>query len=252
MLRKLLRSAVPAPARWTIPAGERVYAIGDVHGRLDLLDDLIAQVLADDEQRGAARTTLIFIGDLIDRGPQSAQVVERLRTLDAPFPVRFIKGNHEELFLDAMEGDDAALRIFCRSGGRETALSYGLASETYDAFGFEELRGWLVDHVPPAHRAFLDSFEDLIEVGDYVFVHAGVRFEVPLAEQRTKTLRWIREPFLNHRAPTSHCIVHGHTIAEEPQMLQHRIGIDTGAFLHGRLTAVGLEGESRWFVQAHD
>lgn len=252
MLRKLLRSAAPAPARWTVPDGERVYAIGDVHGCLGLLDDLLGQVIADDRRRGPSRTTLIFIGDLIDRGPQSAQVVERLRSLDASFAVRFLKGNHEELFLGAIAGDDAALRVFCRSGGRETAISYGLAPDDYDRLDYEELSAWLAEHVPAAHRSFLDAFEDLIVIGDYAFAHAGIRFEVPLTEQRARTLRWIREPFLSHRDATTHCVVHGHTITEQAEMLRHRIGVDTGAFLHGRLTALGLEGGDQWLLQAQN
>ena len=128
MLRKLFtprRTTARAPA--AIPPGQRVYAIGDVHGCIDLLDRLIEQVNADDQARGPAETTLIFLGDLVDRGPASAAVVERLRRLATDRPrVRFLKGNHEEIFLGAIEGEPKALRLFCRIGGRETVLSYGL------------------------------------------------------------------------------------------------------------------------------
>lgn len=251
MLRKLLnpRRAAQAPLG-TIPAGERVYAIGDIHGCAGLLDDLLAMIDADDAARAPARTTLIFLGDLVDRGPASAAVIERLRQLQLSRPdTRFLLGNHEEIFLGAIDGEPKALRLFCRIGGRETILSYGLDASAYEAMDYEELAKTITDLVPDAHRSFVADFEDIIEIGDYVFVHAGIRPGVALAEQRNSDLRWIRDPFLDHRKPLAKMVVHGHTISDELDVQPHRIGVDTGAYTTGRLTALGLEGGDRWVLQ---
>lgn len=250
MLAKLLnlrRSPARLPA---IPAGQRVYAIGDIHGCLDQLDSLLAMIEADNVARGPATTTLIFLGDLVDRGPASAQVVQRVREVaGARGNVRCLLGNHEEIFLQVLAGDLGATKLFCRIGGRETALSYGLTAAVYERLDHRELQAALDERVPAADRAFLEACEDTIEIGDYLFVHAGVRPEVPLDEQRVADLRWIRDRFLAHDRPLEKMIVHGHTIADEVEVRPHRIGIDTGAFATGRLTALGLEGEARWELQ---
>lgn len=251
MLAKLLRPRLRAEARRdALPAGRRVYAVGDIHGRLDLLDDLLAQVEADDARRGPAETTIIFLGDLVDRGPESAGVVERLRLLaERDGRLRFLAGNHEEIFLEALRGDGKALKLFCRIGGRETVLSYGVDEAGYDAMDYEQLAEALDRLVPERHREFLARFEDAIELGDYLFVHAGVRPDRPLDDQRTADLRWIRDTFLHHRGRLGKRVVHGHTICDEVEFRPHRIGIDTGAYLTGRLTALGLEGEEQWLLR---
>ena len=237
----------------SIPAGERVYAVGDIHGRLDLLDDLLARMETDEAAREPATSSLIFLGDLVDRGPQSAHVVERLLQLRKQrADVRFLLGNHEEIFLLSLAGDVEALRLFCRVGGRETILSYGMSEEEYDGLDFRELSDRLPALIPASHRAFLEAFEDVIVLGDYAFVHAGVKPGVPLALQRTEELRWIREPFLSHRQPFEKFVVHGHTITDAVDDAGVRIGIDTGAYRSGRLTALGLEGERRWIVDTVD
>lgn len=252
MLHKLLgRKRPAAELRGAIPAGQRVYALGDIHGRADLLDQLLARIDADDAQRDAAQTTLIFLGDLIDRGPESAQVVERVLQLQRTrSDVRLLIGNHEEIFLLALTGNMEALRFLARIGGRETILSYGVTAAEYDNYDYAELMEVLIARVPPEHRAFLEAGEDMIIIGDYAFVHAGVRPDSPLAEQATKDLRWIRGEFLTHRKPFERIIVHGHTITDEVDWNSNRIGIDTGAFASGRLSALGLEGTDRWLVQA--
>lgn len=251
MLAKLLKPLARAEARRdTLPEGRRVYAVGDIHGRLDLLDDLLGRIEADDVQRGPADTAIIFLGDLVDRGPASAGVVERLRLLaESDARVRFLAGNHEEIFLAALDGDAKALKLFCRIGGRETVLSYGVGAAEYEAMDFDELAAALDGLVPESHRSFLRGFEDMIELGDYLFVHAGVRPGRPLDEQRTADLRWIRESFLDYRGRLEKRVVHGHTIAPEAEFRPHRIGIDTGAYLTGRLTALGLEGAEQWLLQ---
>ena len=251
MLAKLIKTLGRAgPAADTLPDGVRAYAVGDVHGRLDLLDALLATVGADDAARRPAETVLIFLGDLVDRGPDSAQVIERLQALAASGRrVRFIAGNHEELLLDSVAGDEKALRLFARHGGRETALSYGIGAAEYDEMDHGELGRALERTIPVAHRAFLAGFEDMVALGDYLFVHAGVRPDRPLDAQATCDLRWIRDPFLDHRGRLGKRVVHGHTVSAEPEFRPHRIGIDTGAYRTGVLTALGLEGAGQWLLR---
>ncbi len=237
------------PRICAIPDGRRIYAIGDIHGRLDLLDRLLETIGADDAARGHAGTELIFLGDLVDRGPDSRGVVDRLLALSrASMPVRFLMGNHEEVFLLALEGDLRALRFLIRIGGRETLLSYGLTDEQYRGLDFEGLAALMRTKVPQAHIDFLAGFERWIEVGDYLFVHAGVRPGIAIAEQATSDLYWIRDDFLRHRESFDKMVVHGHSITQDIDLRPNRIGIDTGAFASGRLTAIGIEQSERWFL----
>jgi len=236
-----------------LPQGQRVYAIGDIHGRLDLLDDLLARIHADERARGGEAATLIFLGDLVDRGPNSAQVVERLFQLNAAHGngrVRFLLGNHEEVFIATLSGDEQALRLFTKIGGRETILSYGVGEGEYRDLDYAELLAAVQRVVPQHHIDFLSSFEDLIILGDYAFVHAGVRPGAPLARQSVKDLRWIRNEFLSYRGEHEKVVVHGHTITDEVEQLPYRIGLDTGAYASGKLTAMGFEGQERWILQA--
>ncbi|HWW65274.1 MAG TPA: metallophosphoesterase [Sphingomonadaceae bacterium] len=237
------------PASAALPDGLRVYAIGDVHGRLDLLDALLARIVADDAARGAAATQIIFLGDLVDRGPDSAGVIDRARALAAS-GARFLMGNHEELFLRSLDGDVQALRTMLRVGGRETILSYGVSEEDYAACDYDELSTLIRERVPREHVAFLSAFEDAIVLGDYAFVHAGIRPGMPMAEQSASDLRWIRREFLESEEDHGLMIVHGHSISETVDERPNRIGIDTGAFASGRLTAVALEGRERWYLES--
>lgn len=249
MLLKFLKRATPPRSAPTIPPGQRVYAIGDIHGRLDLLEPLLDAIDADDTARGPARTTYVFLGDLVDRGPDSCGVVERIRRLAEEKPdVRLLAGNHEEIFLGAIGGEDKALRLFCRIGGRETAISYGIAPPNYEAMDYDELAEALADVVPPDHQALLAGASDMEVIGDYAFVHAGVHPDRALSEQRSSDLRWIRNPFLDHRTPLEKMIVHGHTVSSTVEFLPHRIGVDTGAYESGRLSALGLEAERTWHL----
>ena len=251
MFTKFLRARrAPPPAVPAVADGTRIYAIGDIHGCLTQLDQLLALIDADDAARGAdAQTQLIFLGDLVDRGPDSAGVVSRLLDLSHARPdTRFLKGNHEEIFLRALEGDAEALRLFCRIGGRETILSYGLDSAEYDGLDYPELAARMEGIVPAAHRDFLTAFEDMVVSGDYAFVHAGVRPGVPLEQQHAAELRWIRSSFLTYRNAHPKMIVHGHTISEEVDRQANRIGVDTGAYSTGRLSALGLEETESWVL----
>ncbi|UZK66239.1 metallophosphoesterase family protein [Sphingomonas sp. M1-B02] len=234
-----------------VPDGKRVYAIGDIHGRLDLLEALLSKIHEDDRRRGSLDTQLILLGDLVDRGPHSAQVIDRVLQLKAEYPAtRILLGNHEEIFSLALAGDLKALKLFTRIGGRETILSYGISEETYHEAGFPELLTMIQAAVPREHVEFLDALEDLIIIGGYAFVHAGIRPDEPLDRQRVADLRWIRDEFLLHRGALEKVVVHGHTIAEDVELLSHRIGLDTGAYSSGVLSAMGFEGHERWVLQA--
>ena len=240
----------PAPSA-AVPPGERVYAIGDIHGRLDLFEQLIAAIDADDAARGPARTTVILLGDLVDRGPDSAGVIEAARAWGRRRTLRVLAGNHEEMFLDSFERVET-LRHFLRYGGKETLLSYPIDPKVYRDLTLEQVQARMQTAVPQDHRDFLEAAEDSIVIGDYLFVHAGIRPGVPLAEQRRSDLRWIRDRFIDHEGDHGFVVVHGHTITAEVEEMPNRIGIDTGAFMSGRLTALGLEGGERWYLTARD
>lgn len=235
-----------APA---IPQGQRIYAVGDIHGQIDLFNRLVEQIEADDAARDSADTTIILLGDLVDRGPDSSGVLDAAIALGKRRHVRTLCGNHEEMFLKSLDST-AVLRDFLRRGGRETVLSYSIDEDTYNDLDFDQLRLELHKIVPERHVQFLHSLEDWIIIGDYLFVHAGIRPGVAIEDQSTQDLRWIREPFLSASPSCSYCVVHGHTISKGPEEHPGRIGIDTGAYISGRLTAIGLEADRRWFMSS--
>jgi serine/threonine protein phosphatase 1 len=234
-----------------VPEGELVYAIGDVHGRADLLADLLAKIEADAGRSSAARRTLVFLGDYIDRGPQSSGVIEILvSALPDGFDARFLKGNHEALLL-AFLADPAELDRWLMNGGEATMRSYGVDTERLARFGagVETWRQTFAANLPPSHLAFFRSLELAVAIGDYLFVHAGVRPGVKLSDQIEADLVWIRRPFLDHADPFEKLVVHGHTPGPEVVVRENRIGIDTGACFTDRLTALRLEGTDRGFLQ---
>ncbi|MDO7835068.1 metallophosphoesterase [Sphingobium sp. HBC34] len=250
------RTGRPSPAASTqdrahgIGTDHRVYAIGDVHGRADLLDDLLDRIAQDDKRRGRASLTLILLGDLVDRGPQSRQVVERAMALIASGgDVRCLKGNHEEAFLLAAQGDARAMPLFRRMGGMATLESYGLDPALFRVMTDAEIIDWMLAHVPRDHVDFLDTLPDSVIIGDYLFVHAGIRPGVAIERQTSADLRWIRGEFLDHGGMHPKMVVHGHSITADIDAQVNRIGIDTGAYFSGRLSAIGLQGGDRWFLQ---
>ncbi len=234
-----------------IPDGQRVYVIGDIHGRNDLLVQLLHQIDADDAKRGSAETLLIFLGDLMDRGPDSAGVIETAMELKRRgVNVRFLMGNHEEVFVSACKKRDPVVtRYFLRIGGEPTILSYPITRAEYMTLDMDHLTERLSTLVPQEHLEFIESFEDQIIIGDYAFVHAGIDPERPLAKQRRRDMRWIRDEFTDHRGDLEKVIVYGHTIYDEVDERGSRIGIDTGAYASGKLTALCLEGGERWYLQ---
>ena len=236
--------------RRTVPVGRRAYAVGDVHGRLDLLDDLLRRVEADNAARPHASVTIVFLGDLIDRGPQSAQVVERLRRYRPAFAKAvFLMGNHEEVLLRILSGETTLLADWLRFGGAECARSYGIDPKQMETLGGASALELLRNAIPKEHAKFLASFVDTASFGKYLFVHAGIRPGVPLSHQQPQDLRWIRLPFLDDEADHGCIVVHGHTITEAVDERENRIGVDTGAYRTGVLTALGVEGEERWLLQ---
>lgn len=236
-----------APAA-AIPGGQRVYAIGDIHGRADLLEALLGQIEADEAPRGAAETQIIFLGDLVDRGPDSKRVLDLVVALGQERTVRLLRGNHDDVFLRAIKGNPRAIRHLHKMGGRPTLLSYGIGEDEYDNVDYPELTAHLAQLVPADHVALLQRMENMAVVGDYVFVHAGVRPGVPLDEQTPEDLCWIRSEFLDHRGDFGGFVVHGHSITDDVEVRPNRIGIDTGAFSSDKLSAIGLEGRERWFL----
>ena len=234
-----------------IPAGQRVYAIGDIHGRMDLFEALAQAIEDDDAARGAADTTVILLGDLIDRGPKSAQVVSNARLWARSRTVRFLSGNHEEMFLQCFF-KTGILRNFMKFGGFETMVSYGLDAGELKRATSDDVQDMLIDTVPWEHREFLRKFELTITIGDYLFVHAGIRPKRAIEDQDAHDCRWIREPFLSHQGNFGFTVVHGHTVTDDPVIRHNRIGIDTGAYRTGKLTALCLEGTERQIIEAQE
>jgi serine/threonine protein phosphatase 1 len=239
----MIWSTTPAAS---VPPGQRIYAIGDVHGRLDLLDQMLRMIRLDDGERPPVeQRTLIFLGDYVDRGPDSRGVIDRLLS---PAPDGFericLTGNHEAMLLQAI-AEPATMYFWMTNGGRATLTSYDVETEER---GLHDLAKAFAEALPGQHRDFLRGLKMSAAFGDYFFVHAGVQPGVPLDEQSVEACVFIREPFLSHRGSFGKIVVHGHTPVREPEIRTNRIGIDTGACFTGRLTALRLEGESRGFL----
>jgi serine/threonine protein phosphatase 1 len=236
-------------------AGQLIYAVGDIHGRYDLLTGLLAGLLADSEVHARGRRpVLVFCGDYVDRGPDSAKVIESLLWLARrpEFDVRLLKGNHEEAMLAFVEAPEHGVG-WLKFGGDETLRSYGvtLCDDEPDVADCFRARDDLLERMPSSHLRLLQGLDLMLTVGGYAFVHAGIRPGIALADQREDDLLWIREDFIEHEGPYAKRIVHGHTwVADQPAVHPHRIGIDTGAYATGVLTAVRLDGETVDFIRA--
>jgi serine/threonine protein phosphatase 1 len=255
MFRRLF-GLEPSVRPGTIPAGQAVYAIGDVHGRLDLLDDLLVRIRRDADRHPLDRVrSLVFLGDYIDRGAESREVIERLLADPLPgFATVRLMGNHEEAMLAFLDGESDGLD-WLSFGGLETLMSYGvpLRSLPRTEEAVRALRAALAEAVPARHVAFIRACVLHHSVGDYLFVHAGVRPGISLERQTPTDMIWIRDDFLRARIPLpGRVVVHGHTICDLPQNRSHRIDIDTGAFVSGRLTGLALRGSERRFLSTAD
>jgi serine/threonine protein phosphatase 1 len=216
---------------------------------LDLLEDLLAKIHAEIQHHPSDKTLLVFLGDLIDRGPKSAEVIERLRTYhrEGIRPV-FILGNHEEVLLRIVGGDTDLIQKWLWFGGAECLRSYGVDPKEIAGLGHDDALAAVRSAVPKDHIEFLQGFVDSCRFGDYLFVHAGIRPGVPLEFQSQEDMRWIREPFLLDESDHGLVVVHGHTICDEVEERPNRVGIDTGAYRSGILTALAIEEENRWFL----
>jgi serine/threonine protein phosphatase 1 len=225
----------------------RIYAIGDIHGRLDLLERVIAAIRRDAQGREDAAIT-VTVGDYVDRGPQSREVIERLQASPFGMPYVALRGNHESLF-ESFLSDPATGDHWRRLGGLETLASFGVpVRDMMVGRGYDEAAKSLAVALTAEHRDFLASLRSSFVSGRYFFCHAGVRPGISLERQSEHDLLWIREEFLNSPADFGKVVVHGHTPVAEPDVRRNRINIDTGAFATGRLTCVVLEGESHRFL----
>ncbi|MEM9422697.1 MAG: metallophosphoesterase family protein [Pseudomonadota bacterium] len=232
------------------PDGKRVYAIGDVHGCYDELVTLCALIREDIAARPGRETSVVMLGDLIDRGPNSRGVIEFLTSNPfSPATMLTIRGNHEDILLKGLDGTPSLLKDWLQYGGTLCASSYGIPAHTLSSMTAEQLEYTLLSKIPARHINFLRSSVDCIRFGDFFLVHAGVRPGIPLHKQAPQDLKWIRDDFLSSTANHGAVIVHGHSIVSEPTFLPNRIAIDTGAYQTGRLTALCIEGEATMVLQ---
>lgn len=258
-VRKLARLFARRPrvglATARVPDGVRVYVIGDIHGCLSLLKRLHGQIIADARASGGGvRNIIVYLGDYVDRGLHSREVVDLLAGPRLPgFDAVFLRGNHEQQFLDFFDNPGSG-GVWFKYGGDATVYSYGVRiPETISPAGrFIYVRDRMAELVPRRHIEFLARTQLYCEIGDYAFVHAGIRPEWSLERQVPEDLMWIRDGFLNYDRPLEKVVVHGHSVSDEPQLREHRIGIDTGACYGNALTCLILEGGTRRFLQSRD
>ncbi|MCX7173331.1 MAG: metallophosphoesterase [Proteobacteria bacterium] len=235
------------------PPDTVIYAVGDIHGRRDLLELITAQIVADAAQRTARRRILVFLGDYLDRGADSRRVIEMM--LDPPpegFERVTLKGNHEDLLLRYLAGELDAGQHWFNFDGQDTLADYGVEipdPQARDDANMSLLRQRLEVALPQSHLDFFRSLQISYQAGGYYFVHGGVRPGVPLDQQGAHDCMWIRGSFLNSQAEHGAVVVHGHSICEQPELKHNRIGIDTGAYDSGVLTCLVLDGATRSFLQ---
>lgn len=230
------------------PNGMRIFAIGDIHGRADLLGRLARRIEADLLQGHYDEAVTIFLGDYVDRGFDSRGVIERLSQKDFPTRIVTLRGNHEDAMLRYLD-DPAMLDQWAMFGGLMALHSYGVdAGEEMRRGGALAVHAAFLGRFPESHRRFLEDTELSAEYGDYFFCHAGVRPNAPLDKQDPGDLLWIRYEFLNYRGSFGKVVVHGHTPHAHVENLENRINLDTHAFKTGVLTAVVLEGTQRRFL----
>lgn len=247
MWRPYSKKTAINPAK--VPSGTRIYAIGDVHGRADLLQQTISEI---DQHRNAyptANPIEIMLGDYIDRGPRSNEVIELLISRHVHGQQTIcLMGNHETYLLDFLK-DPASLTEWQRYGGLETLMSYGLApSLNPTPEDQKQLAASLAESLPGHHYDFLMTLPLSFDCGDYFFAHAGVRPGIALSDQRAEDLLLIREEFLLHKGDFGKIVVHGHTPVSEPEIHNNRINLDTGAFATGKLTCAVFENDDILFL----
>jgi serine/threonine protein phosphatase 1 len=230
--------------RPTLTAGPRIYAVGDIHGRIDLLNELLARIDTDIALRPTESPLYVFLGDYIDRGPSSRETIDRLIEHGATNECVFLKGNHELIAIKCLSDRDL-FDQWLRLGGVETLMSYGVPTETLASGGqIAELQAAFHDALPQAHFRFFRDLQSSFACGDFFFAHAGVRPNVELSRQKESDLLWIRDEFLSSNEDFGKIVVHGHTPTLEVEVGPNRINIDTGAYATGRLTCLVIEDSS--------
>ncbi|RYX81322.1 serine/threonine protein phosphatase [bacterium] len=227
---------------------KRVYAIGDIHGCFDLFSTLLSAIEADAASREPAITEIIVLGDFIDRGPGSAEVIAALQARQRRGLLTVLKGNHEAALVAAWEGDRTALALWLDHGGEATLRSFGASQAELSEIDARRVYDTLRRYIPRATIRWLTSLPISRRIGPLLFVHAGIRPGVPIAEQAPDDMLWIRDEFTHCDIDHGVVVVHGHTISDEVAIRHNRIGVDTGAFKTGRLSAIGLEPGKRWVV----
>jgi serine/threonine protein phosphatase 1 len=237
------------PHKAAIPAGRRLYVVGDIHGRADLLNRMFDLIYQDMRAKSPERVIEIFIGDYVDRGRESKAVLDLLSSPPLGEERICLKGNHEQMLFDFL-ADSTTGSFWTEFGGGDTLLSYGVRPKLNMAPAeAEKARLELREVLPLGHYRFLSGLPISFRCGGYFFAHAGVRPGVDLDQQTPEDLLWIRDPFLTSTRSFGAVVVHGHTPALEPVILPNRVCIDTGAFATGRLTCIVLEGTQRRFLQ---
>ena len=237
----------------TTPPDWAVYAIGDIHGRHDLLAEMSERIIDDARRRQAAHRQVVYLGDYVSRGIDSRRVINRILTSPlVGFSQVFLKGNHEDSLLRFLEGDFDAARFWFEHDGMDALTHYGVSpldSGARDDADLARLRERFVAAIPLEHLNFFRSLQCAHRAGGYFFVHAGIRPGVPLERQSAVDCIWMREAFLASNADHGCVVVHGHNITEQPVVRHNRIGIDTGAYRTGTLTCLVLDGATRTFLQ---
>jgi len=235
-----------------VPDGTRVYCVGDIHGRDDLLEKMAERVKADMEGRSFDQVVTVFLGDYVDRSFGSMRVLERLSRSEWPTPVITLAGNHEELLMTFLN-DGEVLEAWRHLGGLETLYSYGVdVGPSIIRREFKKIQAEFAKRFPEHHRHFLNTLKTSTAIGDYFFCHAGVRPGVALDDQDRDDLLNIRDPFLFSEAEHGKLVVHGHTPSVTPEIRPNRIGIDTAAYATNRLTCLVLEADERRFLYVDD
>jgi serine/threonine protein phosphatase 1 len=239
----------PPPFYPSLPPNLRVYAVGDVHGRADLLEKMLRKIEAD-HIGYTGETLIVMLGDYVDRGHQSRAVLDILQKGSyGRFKLHCLRGNHEDILLRFFKDHSVAPGWF-HYGGLQTLRSYGISilNATQDFDDIFQLRRALDSAMPQSHKDFLESLPYMLQIGDYVFVHAGIHPDKPLDVQDPHHCMWIREPFLSSDKKLDFMVVHGHSIRMKPEVRANRIGIDTGAYATGHLTCLVLQGRDQRFI----
>ncbi len=237
------RTKKKPPREFWIPENQRVYAVGDIHGRADLVERIHEIIISDAAEHSHKKNFIVYLGDYLDRGPYARETIDLLISSQPPgFERVYLMGNHEQILLNFLD-EPSILSMWLGVGGGSTLMSYGLKppGSGFSEQKAHEVRDELREKIPAEHIGFIKNLRQSFPAGDYLFVHAGIRPAVPIEDQTPDDIYWIRDEFLNSDADHGKMVIHGHTISEDIQHLSNRIAIDTGAYASGVLSCVVLE-----------